>query len=169
MSAGNVKQIRGQVRQVVKDIFQEVVNKELLANIEKAAIDNVSVVMNGRLDRVEKFCQENLTAQDKRAQSILGFILGEVRTNIANEIHDQRLELTAIRELLFEMANITISPEVLTAKKNEVQVRLNEEAKAKQQEAIQAAEAEKKNAEARTETTGDADAQQPTETEQKSA
>jgi hypothetical protein len=82
MSDGNVKQLRGQVRQAVKDIMPEVLTKELATDIHKALQED----LNKRLKALEETVKRTLDGINKQHADVMAYLIrnapqGEVKTD----------------------------------------------------------------------------------------
>jgi hypothetical protein len=120
------------IRNVAKDLY-------------KCITDDI---INPRLDKIETYVKESMARMTAQNNRIQGFLLGEVKFTIANELDDAKVT----REALLEILNEKLGVEGLTALINErkpiVKARLIKEAEermaAEQEAARLAAEQENK-------------------------
>lgn len=69
----NLKQIRGQLRQIVKDILPEVINKEQHELLAKQIKD--------RLDLIEKDIKKTLHEINNRSKDTMGYLVRQASQN----------------------------------------------------------------------------------------
>lgn len=131
--SNQVKQIRGQVRQIVKEIIDDVLRTELVETARK----EVATAMNARLDTIEKFCQGQLEKQDKRAKNIQAFLTREVTYGLQNDKHNMWVTMLAWQEVMAERLGI---PEelgaLIDARKKIVHARLEKEAEERMKQVV---------------------------------
>jgi hypothetical protein len=90
----DIKKDRKEIRRSVEELMPTLLTDGLVGAVQKE--------MNARIDKIESYCKENLTKQDIRAQKILGFIVQEVKSNIANDLHSMKIMSIALTEIMAE-------------------------------------------------------------------
>lgn len=112
----------------------------------------VEEIVNPRLDTIEKFCQEQLTKMAEQQKRINGFVVGEVKFTIANELDDAKVTREALLEILNEKLGVEGFAQLVADRKPITRKRLIAEAEAAmaaaQEEARVNAEAAKNAADA---------------------
>jgi hypothetical protein len=68
--------------------------------MKKHAMKEVGEAMNERLDKIERFCQDELAKQDKRGKAIQSWLIQEVTGKIQNDLYNASCTLDAIIEVL---------------------------------------------------------------------
>jgi ribosome recycling factor len=71
MSDKNIKQMRGQIRQVVKELLPEILKEELTAKINKDLMSR----LDQRLDAITNHIKTALDAIDKRAKEVASYVV----------------------------------------------------------------------------------------------
>lgn len=101
-------------------------------------------IINPRLDGIEKYVKEAMAKMQSQQQNVHGFILGEVKFTIANELEDSKVTRLALIEVLQDVLGIEGLIAKLDEKKGSVKKHLIAEAEAtikKRQEDARTAEA----------------------------
>lgn len=142
MNDRDKKDIRKQLRNVAQELLPAVMLDVMSSALMKSVSETLDATLNQRIDMINTYCKTSLEEQDKRAKSIQGFLLREVKFNIANQLHNMEVTLLAWEELMQEKLGM---PEdfnaALDEKKKQIQQKLEAEAVAAQQLAIKAKEA----------------------------
>lgn len=79
-----IKQIRGQIRQVVKDLLPEVLKAEIYAAIQKENDE--------RLIRIEKHLRETLNKIEDRSKDVLGYLMRQTAQGAPTQVVDKKGE-----------------------------------------------------------------------------
>lgn len=139
----DAKMLRKQIKNVLQEVGKELVTSEVGSAVEKNLLES----MNARLDNIDKYCQQSLEKQDKRARAIQSFILQEVQVKIQNDIFNASCTVDAIVEVLAESGVVVEGfAAKVDAKKLEVAERRKQAAAKAMEESAEAKIAEAKAA-----------------------
>lgn len=139
----DAKMLRKQIKNVLQEVGKELVTSEVGTAVEKKLLES----MNARLDNIDKYCQQALEKQDKRARAIQSFLLQEVQGKIQKDLFDNNCMVEAVVEVLAESGLVVESfQEKLNLKIQEVANRKKEAAAKAMQESTEAKIAEAKAA-----------------------
>lgn len=114
--------------------------------MRKAAKDLYTValeeVINPRLTSMENYVKEQLAKMADQQRKINGFVVGEVKYTISNELEDAKVTREALLEVLNEKLGVEGFAALIEARKPETRKRLVAEAEARMKEAQEKARAE---------------------------
>lgn len=71
MNSKEVKQVRGQIRQIIKELMPEILKGETLV----AANKDLTKLINARLDALTAHVQESLKVMDERSKEISSYMV----------------------------------------------------------------------------------------------
>ncbi len=77
-------------------------NGKQVKQIKKMAMDMLGKEMHEKLDKIEKFCQDTLKAQDRRSKNIHSFLIQQVTGKIQNDLFNANCTVEAVVEVLAE-------------------------------------------------------------------
>lgn len=121
----NPKDLRKQIRNVLQEMGKELLASEAGVIIKKDVIEQ----MDARLDEIDKYCQQSLEKQDKRARGVQSFVLGEVTGKIQNDLFNANITIDAVAEVLADAGlGIENFAEKIDAKKTVIAERKKKEA-----------------------------------------
>lgn len=123
-------------------------NAKRLRNVAKDLYQCVyDDIVNPRLTKMEGFVTEQLAKMAQQNNKIQGFLLGEVKFTIANELDDAKVTRESLIEILNEKLGVADLTALVNERKPVVRARLVKEAEDRmakeQQEARERAEAAK--------------------------
>lgn len=93
--------------------------KEILAE----GLEALMAEQNTKLDRIEKFVQEQLAKINDRNKAVNGFVVGEVKYLMDNKLHNMDLTVDALKEMLAEAGIIVDLDTKLAEKRKEIHER----------------------------------------------
>jgi hypothetical protein len=137
--SGDIKVLRGQVRQIVQEMLPQVMGEELIAAIEKALSQKqadfqktMQDILVQRLDKIEKECNVTLKKQDERARAVQGFLVQSAVNDLNGFVGNMHVTMTAWEEVMIEkIGDKTEFNKLVDEKKKEVQARFKAEKEAK--------------------------------------
>lgn len=81
MGDKNTKELRGQIRQIVKELLPEIMGSELIAAIDKKLSENVK--------KIEGQVKETMHEMNERHKSTMSYLVREVTVVKPQEIKDK--------------------------------------------------------------------------------
>lgn len=134
MSEVSAKDIRKQIRNVLQENLNTILGQELAQEINKTLAE----ALNKRLDSIEEYVKKTLKQQDDRAKAVQGFIVQEVKVDIMNRLHNMDVTMQAWQEVMNDkLGDVSELNKAVDAKKLEIHNKIEAEAVAKQQAALQ--------------------------------
>lgn len=94
----NAKDLRKQLKNVIKEETAALLGKEFTEGLAKKCTEDLT----RRLNDIEKACSDAIQKQDKRSMAIHGELIRDVKFNIINKLHDMTLTHMAFQELISE-------------------------------------------------------------------
>lgn len=112
--------------------------------IAKTALEELQPLLDGRLDRIEMYVRDKIGAMEKQEKAIRGWLIGEVKVKLQNDLFNANCTVDAVVEVLAEAGiNIPDFASKVDEKKKIVaqrKVKEAEEAMAAQMQIQQAAQ-----------------------------
>lgn len=143
----NVKLLRRQVRNVAQETLPSVLTTEAVQALEKRVME----VVGTRLDEIGANVEKQLKVTDQQNNTFRGLLMRDASLQISRELTNIAITNMAWQEILvgkLQLENADSFAAEVEAKKQELFVRLEAEAKAKEAEELKAAEEAKARAEA---------------------
>lgn len=137
----DVKLLRKQLRNVVQEQLPALLKAELSEAISK----ELTAAQNGRLDKIEAFCQDQLGKMDKRAKAVQGFMMNQVINDITSRLYESQVTMDAVVRVLADSGMpIENLNEKIAAKKEVIKEEHKKSAEAELEKTKQEAASEQK-------------------------